>query len=64
MKDPRFRALVDLQDAFDDLCQKDIYLYDMINCVINCVKRVIATEPERVYRKDSSITIPLVFSIL
>ena len=34
----------------------------MINCVINCVKRVIATEPERVYRKDSSI--PLVFSIL
>lgn len=34
----------------------------MINC--NCVNRVIATEPERVYRKDSSITIPLVFYIL
>jgi len=61
VKDPRFRALVGLRDAFDDLCWKDIYLYDMINCVINCVNRVIATKPERVYRKDSSI--PLVFSI-
>jgi len=26
VKDPRFRALVGLRDAFDDLCWKDIYL--------------------------------------
>lgn len=36
------------------------YLYDPIDCV----KRAVATEPGRVYRKDSSISILLVFSIL
>lgn len=37
------------------------YLYDLIDCV----KRAVATEPGRVYRKDSSISIllVLVFSI-
>lgn len=35
------------------------YLYDLIDCV----KRAVATEPGRVYRKDSSISILLVFSI-
>ena len=32
------------------------YLYDLIDCV----KRAVATEPGRVYRKDSSISILLV----
>ena len=35
------------------------YLYDPIDCV----KRAVATEPGRVYRTDSSISILLVFSI-
>lgn len=35
------------------------YLYDPIDCV----KRAVATEPGRVYRKDSSPYILFVFSI-
>jgi hypothetical protein len=34
------------------------YLYDPIDCV----KRAVAMEPGRVYKKDSSISILLVFS--
>lgn len=62
LKDPGFRALVGLRDPFDDLCCVDIfvlkgYLYDPIDCV----KPAIATEPGRVYRKDSSISITMKF---
>ena len=35
------------------------YLHDPIDCV----KRAVATEPGRIYRKDGSISILLVFSI-
>ena len=63
LKDPGFRALVSLRDPFDDLCCVVLkgYLYDPIDCV----KPAVATEPEKVYRKDSSfLSIILVFSIL
>lgn len=52
LKDPGFRALVSLRDPFDDLCCVVLkgYLYDPIDCV----KPAVATEPGKVYRKDSS----------
>lgn len=59
LKDPGFRALVGLRDPFDDLCCVEGYLYDPIDCV----KRAVATEPGRVYRKDSSILLVFAISI-
>lgn len=52
LKDPGFRALVGLRDPFDDLCLLKGYLYN--HNPIDCVKPAVATEPGKVYRKDSS----------
>lgn len=60
LKDSGFRALVGLRDPFDDLCLLKGYLYNPIDCV----KPAVATEPGKVYRKDSSLSILLVFSII
>jgi hypothetical protein len=50
LKDPGFRTLVGLRDPFDDLCCVE----GISNPMIDCVKPAVATEPGKVYRKDSS----------
>jgi len=52
LKDPGFRTLVGLRDPFDDLCY--VVLKGYLSNPIDCVKSAIATEPGKVYRKDSS----------
>ena len=60
LKDLDSRALVSLQDPFNDVVLTG-YLYDPIDCI----KPMVTMKPGKVYRKDNSfLSIILLFSIV